>query len=73
MNRIVKPGVEALDKWDANESGQISCGELRAAGVPAPIDTSHPAWPVRQGRELRRVGLLGPGARPFLRLVRHTS
>ena len=45
MNRTVKPGPEALDRWDADGSGQISCGELQAKGVAIPIGTSHPAWP----------------------------
>ena len=45
MNRTVKPGPEALDRWDADGSGQISCGELQAKGLAIPIGTSHPAWP----------------------------
>ena len=45
MDRTVKPGVEALDKWDANGNGQISCAELRESGIRTPIDPSHPAWP----------------------------
>ena len=45
MRRTVKPRVEALDKWDADGNGRISCNELRQGGVSTPIDTSHPAWP----------------------------
>ena len=45
MHRVVKARVKVLDEFDSDRSGQISCGELKAANEPTPIDPSHRAWP----------------------------
>jgi len=45
MNISVKPGAPALEKWDLNDNGRITCDELREKGVRTPINNSHPAWP----------------------------
>ena len=73
--------MKVLDESDADDSGQLSCGEFEAAGVPTPIDRSHPAWPfVKDGNcdgacqqrlARRRVGVLRavrePGANFYFR------
>ena len=45
MDRTVSPGVEALNRWDTNKNGRISCNELKNNKVNTPIDTLHSAWP----------------------------
>lgn len=50
MDQRVQTEVHALSLWDENGNGQITCGELEAAGVATPITPSHPAYPFVTGR-----------------------
>ena len=37
-------GVDALERWDDNGNGQITCAEARRHGI-APVPRGHPAYP----------------------------
>ena len=37
-------GADALQRWDTNGNGRITCREARAHGI-APVRRGHPAYP----------------------------
>ena len=37
-------GASALEQWDDNGNGRITCAEARAHGI-APVTRDHPAYP----------------------------
>ena len=37
-------GAAALEQWDDNGNGRITCAEARAHGI-APVNRDHPAYP----------------------------
>ena len=45
MHCVAIPRAKVLGEWDTDDSGQLSCRELKAAGVSSPIDPAHRAWP----------------------------